>query len=273
LRRATSVAACAALSISACVLGFRGKAAFTADHDLSGVEEVEITLPDTPIDILGCTAVEDDPEACPELLSYRGVWSSLGGTSNKAESNAAEPTVQLVREGGLAALSTVVPLSIAGLVDLEMGTMTMPGDRDVQVYGGVGDVSVDGMLSTVTVVVDVGDVEVRGANDGLAVNTEHGNILVFTGGHADLRTQWGSVDVEQLGGARDLFVETENGDITVTLTDDADVSFTIRAPGTIRIDTPQVTAVTDGSFERTLGTGSVSIELTTDAGGVVVRGS
>lgn len=269
--KAARVTAMCLLVLAGCVLGFRGKAGFQGVHEIAGIDEIRIRLPDTPVDIVGCVAVAEDPELCPEQLSYRGVWSSIGGSANDAEANAARPSLQFVREAGFAELSAVVPLAVAGLVDLEIETMTLPGDRDLQVVGGLGDVSVDGVSATVSVVVDVGDVEVRGGDEGVAVTTGQGAISVVTAGHADLRTSRGAVEVEQRSGARDLFVDTGVGDITVTLLSDADVELTVRAPGTIRVDTPQITAVTRGEFNRRLGTGSVRIELTTDAGAVWVH--
>lgn len=257
---------------AACVAGFRGKAAFSGEHDLTGVREVRISLPDTPIDVVACTPVEDDAAVCPETLSYRGIWDSVSGTARGAEDTASTPNLRLTREDGFAALSAIVPLSVAGLVDLEMGTLSLPADRDLQVFGGVGDVLVDGTRATVVVDVEVGDVEVRGGDEGLAVTTELGEVVVTTAGHADLRTGRGSVDIEQTGGAQDLLVETGDGDIIVTLADDGDVDFVIEAPGRISVNTPQVTSVTQGSFARRLGQGTVQITLRTDRGAVLVRG-
>lgn len=275
----TSGAAVALLVVASCVLGFRGKAAFRGEHDLTGIQEVRITLPDTPIDVVACTPVPeaDDEETgedplCPEALAYRGIWDSIAGTAQDAEDNAAEPTLQLVRERGFAALSAIIPLSVSGLVDLDLETITLPGDRDLRVNGGVGDIAIEGVSATVTVVAEFGDVQVIGGDEGVAVNTGEGDITVVTAGHADLRTEFGRVQVEQQVGARDLTVVTGDGDIRVTLASDADVELTIEAPGTIEVRTPQVTAVTDGSFARRLGAGSVRITLTTDRGGVVVQG-
>ena len=259
------------VGLGACVIGYRGKAAISGEHDLVGIEEVRIELPDTPVDLVACTPVEDDPDICPETLSYRAVWSSVAGTSKDAEDNAAKPTIQVAREDGFALITAVVPISVAGLVDLEMETIELPGDRDLQIVGGVGDVAIDGPAATVTVSIDVGDVDVIGGDEGLAVNTEQGSIEVLTAGHADLRTGRGTVVVEQTVGSRDLLVHTGDGNIDVTLAGDADVDLVVRSTGSIRVDTPQITTITERSFERQVGTGTVTIELVTRRGSVEVR--
>ena len=260
------------LLLGACVVGYRGKAAFSGEHEIGGVEEVRITMPDTPIDIVTCTAVAEDPTLCPETLSYRGIWHSIAGTASHAEDTAATPTLQLTRDQGFATLEALVPLSVAGLVDLEMGTIRLPDDRDLQIVGGVGDVFIDGPRASVTVDIEVGDVEILGGDAGVAVRTDLGDVVLLTAGHADIRTRRGRVDVEQTGGVTDLLVQTGEGDITVTIQNDADVEFSIRTPGRIVVNTPQVTTVARGSFERRVGTGAVRITLSTDRGDVVVRG-
>lgn len=264
------------LALGACVIGFRGKAAIRGEHDLVGIEEVRIELPDTPIDVVACTAVPDEPEdavpICPETLSYRAVWSSTAGTAKDAEDTAAKPTIQVAREDGFALMTAVVPISVAGLVDLEMETIELPADRDLHIEGGVGDVAIDGPAATVTVSIEVGDVSVIGGDAGLAVATGLGAIEVVTAGHADLRTDRGPVRVEQTVGSRDLQVHTGDGNIEVTLADDADVDLVVRATGSIRVDTPQITTITERSLQRRVGTGSVTVELVTGRGSVEIHG-
>jgi len=276
VRRWRLGAALGLLAAGACVIGFRGKAAVSGEHDLVGIDEVRIELPDTPVDVVACTPIDPesdgDPALCPETLAYRAVWSSTAGTAKDAEDNAAKPSIAVAREDGFLRMGAIVPISVAGLVDLELETIELPADRDLHIAGGVGDIAIDGPAATVTVEIDVGDVDVIGGDEGLAVNTGQGAIEVVTAGHADLRTGRGSVVVEQTVGSRDLLVHTAEGNIDVTLAGDVDVDLVVRATGSIRVDTPQITTITRRTFERRVGTGAVTIELVTGRGSVEIVG-
>lgn len=262
-------AALLGLSLAACVLGFRGEAAFTGEHDLSQTEELRISLPDTPLSIVACAA--DDAQNCPPALTYDGRWLSVAGSRADARADAATPTLRFERDEGFATLRAEVPLAVDGTVDLVMGQLQLPDDRHVDVRTGVGDVSVRGSEASVVVDIDVGDVEIRGADGGLAVRTGQGTIDVVTPGHAELRTGAGAVRVEQSGDPRDLTVQTGQGSITVILASDADIDLSVRTRGRIVVRTPSITTVTSGRFERRNGNGSISVVLDSPASDVEVR--
>ena len=272
----------AAIGLAACAIGFRGQASFTAEHDITGIEELRIELPDTPIEITGCppapaAAGDDDDDddgppagTCPAVLSYRGLWASTGGTAKVAEDNALTPALIFAREGAFASLTADIPLSVVGLVDLEMREITVPDDRDLDVRTGLGDVTITGMEATVAVQVDIGDVDIVGGAQGVAVDTGRGTIDVITSGHADLRSDRGSVTVEQTGDARDLLVTAQRGDIEVVLASDADIDLVVESRGDIRVDTERITTITAGAFERRLGTGAIQVVLRAPTGSVTV---
>jgi hypothetical protein len=250
------------------VLSFRGEGEFFAEHDLQGVDEVRIELPSTPLIVRGC-----DPAAtqtCPTLLSYAGSWVSTAGTPGDAEDHATQPSLVFEREDGFSALRAVVPLSVRGLVDLQMQEFVLPGDRDLDLRTSVGDVDVVGVSASIAVDIDAGDVSIRGGAGGIAVRTDHGDLDIESDGHADVRTSAGFVSVVQTGDARDLFVTTDDGGIHVELADDADVDLSISAPGTIRVATANIATITSGRFERRTGTGAIVVQLTTARGGVEV---
>lgn len=253
------------LLLSACVLGYRGEAEFSASHDLEGIDEIRIDLPDTPLSVSGCAA---GTEGCPDALVYEGRWVALGGTRSDAEKNAVAPRLRFTEADAFAALQADVPLSREGIVDLEMDEVRMPDDRDLDLRTGTGDVEVVGITASVLVDVDVGDVRVIGADAGLGVYTGRGRIEVETPGHAELRSDLGSIEVTQTAAsetgtanARDLSVRAGGGDVVVHLASDGDITLVVRTDGTIRVGTPAITTVTSGTLERRTGNGAIRIEI------------
>ncbi|MCA9655085.1 MAG: DUF4097 family beta strand repeat protein [Myxococcales bacterium] len=257
------------LLLAGCALGYRGEAELLGEHDLRDTTELRVELPDTPLSVEACAA--DLPETCPATLSYDGVWLSVAGSRADAREQAAAPVLRFERSEGFAILRAEVPLSVQGLVDLEMGELRLPDDRHLDLRTGVGDVSVRGTEASVVVDVEVGDVLIRGADAGLAVRTGQGDIDVRTPGHAELRTSSGNVEVVQTGDARDLLVHTEQGTIVVTLASDADVDLQIDTRGRITVRTPAITTITSGHFERVNGSGSARVRLVSPRGDIEVR--
>jgi hypothetical protein len=255
--------------LAGCVLGFRGEAAFTGEHALDDTQELRIELPDTPLTVVACAAA--DPETCPASLRYEGTWLAVAGSRKDARADAATPTLVFERDAGFATLRAEIPLAVDGTLDLEMGTLQLPDDRDLDLRTGLGDVSVLGTEASVVIDVGVGDIEVRGADGGLAARTGLGDLDVVTRGHAELHTDDGLVQVEQSGAPRDLRVRTELGDITVTLASDADIDLEIHTRGRITVRTPSITSVTSGRLARRNGNGSIRVELSSSRGDIEVR--
>jgi hypothetical protein len=262
------VATAGALVLAGCVLGYRGLSVVSGSHDLTGIDEVRIDLPDTPLTVHACAAA--DP-GCPVALAYEGRWESTGGSGKDAERNATTPRLRFSAEGAFAALQAVVPLSVVGEVDLAMDEIRLPDDRDLDLRTGVGDVEVVGVTASVVIDVEIGDVTVYGADDGLGVHTGRGRIVVETPGHADLESDRGAVEVTQTGSGRDLRVETGLGDILVRLASDADLELVIDTPDAIRVRTDAISSVTDGHFERRTGSGGVRVELVSRGGDIEVE--
>jgi hypothetical protein len=256
------------LALAGCVIGFRGEGTFFGEHALDGVDTLRIELPSTPIVVNACDATM--PAVCPELLSYEGRWMSTGGTRSDAEAATTRPSLRLDRDGAFAALRAVIPLSVRGLVDLQMEEIVLPDDRDLDVRTGLGDVTITGSRASVVVDVEIGDVTVRGADAGLGVRTGLGDIDVESSGHVDLRTEEGRVEVVQTGAPRDVVIRSGDGGIVVELADDADVDLRIRTPDTIEVRTSRLTTITSGQYDRRLGTGMVLVDLRTDHGRVEV---
>ncbi len=233
---------------------------------------MRIDLPDTPLTVVACAA--DDPETCPESLRYDGAWLSVAGTRQDARDAAATPTLVLERDqsqgSAFAVLRAKVPLAVDGTLDLELGTVSLPDDRHLDLRTGLGDVDVRGTVASVVVDVRVGDVLVRGADGGLAVRTGLGDLDIETPGHAELHTDEGNVTLVQTGNARDLRAHTELGHMKITLSSDADVDLDIRTRGRIVVRTPSITVVGSSRFSRRNGDGSVRIELSSPRGDIEV---
>jgi hypothetical protein len=257
-----------ALLAAACVLGVRGEASFEGTHDLAGVDTLRIDLPSTPIDVFACDARV--PATCPASLSYSGRWRATAGTKSDARARAREPALVFETVDGFAELRADVPLASRGAVDLELDTLELPDNRDLDIRTGVGDVVVVGSRVAVSVDIEVGRVEVVGADEGVGVSVEHGDVRVASGGAVDVDAGRGRVEVIQTGGPRTLRVEVDEGDVAITLASDADLDLELRAPGELRVSTRNVTAITTGHYARRTGNASIEVVVVTRRGGITV---
>jgi hypothetical protein len=242
---------------AACVLGYRGEAQLDLRHELDGIVAVRIDLPSTPLEIVGCDAAA--PAACAEVLALAGRVHATGGTAKDARAHAEKLTLVLESVDGLLSLRADVPLAVRGLVELEIDRIELPGDRDVDVRTGLGDVSVVGMRGAVAIDVDTGNVDVEDGDGGVAVRLGIGDIDARTRGDLDLVVETGDVAIVQTGDARDVHVTTDAGDVTLELADDADLDLDVRADGTIRVTTGTVVAIAEGELVRVVGEGSTQI--------------
>lgn len=262
--RAT-IALATTLLAGACVFGFRGEAEFSGAHDLAGVTAVRVDLPSTPLSVFGCDP--DAPGTCAASLRYEGRWLATGGTRADARRHASAPALAFERDDALAWLQADIPLATRGLVDLELEAMELPGDRDLELHTDLGDVDVAGMTGAVTVEVGVGNVHVDGGDGGVAVTVDHGDATVRGAGDAFVTCEVGRVEIDSTATGRDLFVHAPSGAVVVTLTSAIDVTYDIRAGGTIRVGTEAAVVVTDGHWRRRVGDGTAQVVIT--AGGDV----
>lgn len=257
MRRALPLLTATALTLVACVFGWRGEADLTGEHDLVGIDAVRIELPSTPLSVNGCDV--EAATGCPELLRYAGRVLSTGGSASDARANARTPTLVFERDGRLGRLQADVPLQVRGLVELEMTAMELPGDRDVDLHTDLGDVEVRGIRGAVTVQTGLGDVEIHGAAGGVAAVTGGGDIEVRGAGHVDLSTDTGHVLVVQ-DAARDVVVAA-GGDVEIELWTAGDAELDLVGDGGVSIQTSAVTALADRSYRRTLGEGVILVQV------------
>lgn len=248
----------------ACALGFRGATEVDAVYSLDEIDAVRISLPDTPMSVLG------DPVGVS--LEVEGVWYSVGGSSRAAADHSTAPSLFFAREGRFGELSAVIPTASRDLVDLELGEVRIPSDRDLELRTGLGDVDISQVEGNLSVDVDAGRVTIFGGADGIGVRTGVGDIEIETTGNTTASTGRGDVVISQLGaGGNDLIISTSYGSIDAVLRSDSNLDLNLEASGDIRVQTRTVSTVTTGSFVRTIGNGSVTVELRALGGDINVR--
>ncbi|HGG56494.1 MAG TPA: hypothetical protein ENK31_01725, partial [Nannocystis exedens] len=113
----------------ACALGYRGITSVEAEFSLDEIDAIRLDLPDTPISVLG--------EPTATSLKIEGAWISVGGSARVAADNTTAPEFYFAREGRFAELSALIPIASTDLVDLELGSVTLPIDRDLELWTGV----------------------------------------------------------------------------------------------------------------------------------------
>jgi len=260
--RSTTIPALTALTLAACVFGYRGEAEVTATYPLTGVDAVRIDLGPSPLIVTG------DPMATG--LELTGAWTSIGGNPKTARDNATTPDLVWSRDGRFAELRADIPLALRGQVDFEADEIRSPPDRDLELVTGLGDVHVVGVAGNLSVDVGAGHIEIDGGENGIAAVTGSGNLYIVSTGNIDARTGDGDATIAQDGqGGNDVIV-TAHGDIEVALRADANLDLRLRGRE-IRVQTRTVSTVQGGTFERSVGSGNVKIWLDAGPGNVRVE--
>ncbi len=242
-----------------CSVGVRAQGSFETEVALPGVRAVTLNLPATPLAVQGCDRAV--PESCPDALQVRGRWHAVGGTRAQARDNARAPSLEFERYEDLLSVRASVPLSVQGLVDLEVDGLRLPADLDLELRTGLGDVSALGMSGSLLIDTEVGDVEIRGAMRSTGVHVGEGQVLVVGPGAVDVDVEAGGVHIEQTAGAADATVYAPGGDVALWLGGDANVDLEIHAPGRIAVQTDALSASTSGSYRVRTGTGAAEVSI------------
>lgn len=251
-----------ALSLAACVFGYRGEAEVSATYPLAGVDAIRIDLGASPLIVTG------DPMA--PGLEIAGVWQSVGGNAKTARDNATTPDLVWSQDGAFAELRAYVPLSLRGQVDFEADEIRVPPDLDLELVTALGDVQIVGVDGNLSVDARVGRVEIDGGAGGVAVATGDGDLDIRSVGHIDAHTRHGSARIIQEGMGGNDVVVSARGDIDVVLRADANLDLRLRGRE-IRVATRTVSTVRGGSFDRTVGSGNVKVWLDAGPGNVRVE--
>jgi hypothetical protein len=247
----TFAAALWAMSLGACVFGYRGEVVVTGTYPVTDLQAVRIDLGATPLTILG-------DELAPGL-ELSGAWQSIGGDAAGARDAAGKPTIEWSVDGYFGELRAVVPLAAAGQVDFELDELRLPPDLDIELRSALGDVDVTAVAGNISADIDVGNVRIDGGAGGIAVRTGAGNLEIVSAGNIDVSTDRGGAKIWQDGaGGNDVIVQVIRGDIEIHLRSDANLDLQLRG-GEVRVQTGTVSTVTRGEFSRQVGAGSVKI--------------
>ena len=240
-----------ALSLGACVFGYRGEVLVTATYPVTELKAVRIDLGASPLTIVG--------DALAPGIELSGAWHSIGGNAAGARDLAAIPTLQWTVEGTFGELLAVVPLKAEGQVDFELDELRLPPDLDIELRTTLGDVDVIAVEGNISADLDVGHVRIEGGAGGIAVRTGAGNLEIVSTGTIDAATGLGGAKIWQNGaGGNDLVVEVVRGDIEIRLRSDANLDLKLSG-AEIRVQTGSVSTVTRGEFSRQVGAGSVKV--------------
>jgi hypothetical protein len=252
-----------AVSLGACVFGFRGEANVEASYPLTDVDVVRVQLGPTPLTVLG-------DELAPGL-ELRGAWRSIGGSAKLAKETALGSAIVWAVDQRFAELRAEVPFKLRGQVDFEVDEIRLPPDRDLELVTELGDVYVFAVAGNISAEVGVGHVDIDGGAGGLAVHTGDGNLHLRTSGNLDAYTGNGGAQIYQTeAGGNDIVVHARRGDVEVVLRSDANLDLRLEGRE-IRVHTGTVSSVTRGSFTREVGAGSVKVWVDAPAGDVSVR--
>lgn len=244
-------AALSAMSLGACVFGYRGEVVVTGAYPLTGLQAVRVDLGATPLTILG--------DELAIGLELSGAWQSIGGNAAGAREAAGEPTLEWSVDGYFGELRAVVPLAARGQVDFELDELRLPPDLDIELRSALGDVDVTAVEGNISADIEVGNVRIDGGAGGIAVRTGAGNLEIVSSGNIDVSSERGGAKIWQDGaGGNDVIVQVVRGDIEIRLRSDANLDLQLRG-AEIRVQTGTVSTVTRGEFSRQVGAGSVKI--------------
>ncbi len=149
--------------------------------------------------------------------------------------------------------------------------------RDIRVQATTENGDVDALnVSRVEASCANGNIELHGTVDAEAT-TENGGIAgERLTGSAVLRAGNGDINVELLGGARDVRIETTNGSVRLGVPGGLDARLDARVTmGTIShtgLPARSIRSVEPGSLQATLGNGSGMVGIRTSAGSITLLG-
>ena len=243
-------------------MGVHGEHIFKETVDAGGLRSLTIDLPPTDLHIEGVAGAT--------RLGYEGAWYSTAGTKKGATATAEKPLLLVnYDDSGAGEIVAHVPLEVENLVDLQLWKLLLPDDLDVEVVGSYYDVNLYNIEGYHFVDVDAGNVNIIGADAGVYVSTRAGDVAVDAPAAIDASTWVGDISLVQSGAtSADVYAQTHAGSLTVVVPSLDNATLTIRGSDRVDIRSSALVKVTEGTFEQTLGDGSVIIDL--DASGDVL---
>ncbi|MBN2445898.1 MAG: DUF4097 family beta strand repeat protein [Phycisphaerae bacterium] len=206
----------------------------TADFSETRSEDITTLKIDWPI---GDVTIVVDSDA--DEVTIEGVITAYGDTTEDAEANLAEFSVELVESESD---SDVVTLSISGTTsedwfggaDVEI---ELPDGVVLEIEVGTGDVTITGNTEDVDVIIASGDLMLSEIEGNIDIDLEDGDI--------EMTTVEGDIQIEQSSG--NLTIDDLSGELDI-VAGDVDVVVSVSPPdeGTVAID------VVTGSIDLTI---------------------
>lgn len=246
-----------ALSLGACVFGFRGQVDFADEASLSGLETVQLVLPPTNLVLAG--------DSARTFVDWQGSFVTLGGSSNDALASARKAQMRWETWEQVGRLSAVLPVEIRDLTSLDHLDVQSAGYLAHEIVG-TGDVFVTGIDAYVSVTLDGGDVEIVGGTEHLHVETARGDVTLTTSASATVFSGFGEVTI-QAEVARDFDIET-TGPVHVQLADAENLDVDIEGAGQIVVELDTAAHVGAGSYRREIGTAATQLRIRSNGGAV-----
>lgn len=260
--RSLALGLASAALIAGCVFGFRGQVPFSDEADLSGLDTVSLDLPATSLVVVG--------DASRSFIDWSGSWTTLGGSSQDALSQARKAALVWETWGSIGRLSASVPLETRDITSLDALEVESASYLAHEIVGS-GDVFVSNIDAYVSVELDGGNVEIIGGAETLAVATARGSIELTTSAAVSATSGFGEVRVE-LEAARDVEIETL-GAVTVALADASSLDIDIDDAGQIRVELDGVAHLGAGSYRRSVGPAANRLWIRAGGGPVTLRAS
>lgn len=271
------------MGLAGCAFGFRAMVEFDGSAGLDGVGTVILDLPDTDVTV--------NPTGT-EAVTWRGRWTSFGGSEKEAEKAAESPRLVFDTDTGnyagnrVVRLTEDIPLVLDGLVELELESVELPRTVALEIRVPRGDVSVRRSgaigvsdIAPAIIEVDEGDVSVTVAAD-VTVRSGVGAVDVEAGGSVRILNRRGAVylrhgGIVAEGGSTptpEIEIVSRRGDVDVHLADDDYAGMRFDLEGReIRVDTPMATTVASGAWSSVVGDGSLRVTVRARGGDVLIR--
>lgn len=203
------------------------------------------------------------PATCDLVIDngYGGV--TITGVNGEIQTQSGEGGVIIDQVNGKVSVR-----SSAG--DVRLGSVEGPVDlavTDGSTYGELlfGPVTVRQPSGTVDLQWVQGDIRIKSTSAAIKIRQENGSL--------DLSNNTGSIEVQtNLDSEQDYFVETQSGDIELSVPQSASGTLDIRSQaGSIRTDVPvTITAMSKQQLKGAFGSGGVKISLVSTSGDVTV---
>ncbi|NVB42004.1 hypothetical protein G6O69_29530 [Pseudenhygromyxa sp. WMMC2535] len=199
------------------------------------------------------------------FIDWRGSFSTLGGTPKDALAQAGGAQMVWETWERIARLSVDIPAELREITVLDELRIESASYLDHEIVG-TGDVFVTSVDAFLSVTLEGGNVEVLGGAEQIVIDTGRGDVTLSTAAPVDVRSGEGRVDIESEANS-DIIVETA-GEVSIALSSSSSLDIEIADAGAILIDLDDVAHMGSGSFRRVTGTGAATVQVRAGGGRV-----